>query len=44
MADITGSDAPFDPAFLDISAVNQALVKLFRTGNTRTIEMGAAAS
>lgn len=25
VADITGSDAPFDPAFLDISAVNRAL-------------------
>lgn len=25
VAEITGSDAPFDPAFLDISAVNQAV-------------------
>ncbi|MDQ0618524.1 hypothetical protein QFZ33_002548 [Arthrobacter globiformis] len=30
VADITGSDAPFDPAFLDISAVNRALAKQFR--------------
>lgn len=29
VADITGSDAPFDPAFLDIPAVNQAVAKLF---------------
>jgi len=30
-AEITGSEAPFDPAFLDIPAVNRALVKLFRS-------------
>jgi hypothetical protein len=29
VADITGSDEPFDPAFLDISAVNRALAKQF---------------
>jgi hypothetical protein len=27
VADITGSDAPFDPAFLDIRAVNRALAE-----------------
>jgi Plasmid pRiA4b ORF-3-like protein len=27
VADITGSDAPFDPAFLDITAINQALAE-----------------
>lgn len=26
---ITGSDAPFDPAFLDIPAVNRALAEQF---------------
>lgn len=29
VADMTGSDAPFDPASLDIHAVNRALDKLF---------------
>jgi hypothetical protein len=29
VAEITGSDAPFDPAFPDIPAVNRALDKLF---------------
>lgn len=29
VADATGSDAPFDPAFLDIPAVNRALTKQF---------------
>lgn len=29
LAEITGSDEPFDPAFLDISAVNQALADQF---------------
>jgi hypothetical protein len=29
VADVTGSDAPFDPAFLDIPAVNRALAKQF---------------
>lgn len=29
VADMTGSDAPFDPAFLDISAVNRALAEQF---------------
>lgn len=29
VADITGSHAPFDPAFLDIDAVNRALAKQF---------------
>jgi hypothetical protein len=29
VADITGSDEPFDPAFLDIPAVNRALAKEF---------------
>lgn len=29
VADITGSDAPFDPAFLDIPAVNRALTEQF---------------
>ncbi|MDQ0867869.1 hypothetical protein QFZ70_000342 [Arthrobacter sp. V1I9] len=28
VADITGSDAPFDPAFLDIPAVNRMLAEL----------------
>lgn len=27
VADITGSDGPFDPAFLDIPAVNRALTE-----------------
>lgn len=30
VADMIGSDAPFDPAFLDIEAVNQTLAKHFR--------------
>lgn len=30
VADITGSDAPFDPAFLDIPAVNRTLAEQFR--------------
>lgn len=30
VADITGSDAPFDPAFLDIPAVNRVLAEQFR--------------
>lgn len=29
VADITGSDAPFDPAFLDIADVNQSLAEQF---------------
>jgi hypothetical protein len=29
VAEITGSDAPFDPAFLDIAAVNRALAEQF---------------
>ena len=29
VADITGSSAPFDPAFLDIPAVNRALAEQF---------------
>jgi hypothetical protein len=29
VSEITGSDAPFDPAFLDISAVNRALAEQF---------------
>ncbi|WP_258804212.1 plasmid pRiA4b ORF-3 family protein [Pseudarthrobacter sp. NS4] len=29
VADITGSDAPFDPAFLDIPAVNRVLAEHF---------------
>jgi hypothetical protein len=29
VSDITGSDAPFDPAFLDITAINQALAEEF---------------
>lgn len=29
VAEVTGSDAPFDPALLDIPAVNRALDKLF---------------
>jgi hypothetical protein len=29
VAEITGSDAPFDPAFLDIPAVNRALAEQF---------------
>ena len=29
VADITGSDEPFDPAFLDIPAINRALSDLF---------------
>ena len=29
VADMTRSDAPFDPAFLDSAAVNQALAKQF---------------
>lgn len=28
-ADITGTDAPFDPAFLDFPAVNRALAEQF---------------
>jgi hypothetical protein len=28
VADITGFDAPFDPAFLDIPAVNRMLAEL----------------
>ncbi|MDQ0693183.1 hypothetical protein QF047_004143 [Arthrobacter sp. W4I7] len=35
VADITGSDAPFDPAFLDIPAVNRALAKQFRSPGIR---------
>lgn len=30
VADMTGSDAHFDPAFFDIAAANQALAKLFK--------------
>ncbi|MFJ5977594.1 plasmid pRiA4b ORF-3 family protein [Pseudarthrobacter oxydans] len=30
VADMTGSDAPFDPAFLDVPAVNRTLVEQFR--------------
>jgi hypothetical protein len=29
VADMTGSDTPFDPAFLDIPAVNRALASQF---------------
>jgi hypothetical protein len=29
VAEVTGSDQPFDPAFLDISAANQALADQF---------------
>jgi hypothetical protein len=29
IADITGSDVPFDPPFLDIPAVNRALAEQF---------------
>jgi hypothetical protein len=29
VADVTGSDATFDPAFLDIPAVNRALAEQF---------------
>ncbi|MGX1163620.1 hypothetical protein RKD54_004610 [Pseudarthrobacter sp. SLBN-100] len=29
VADMTGSDEPFDPAFLDIADVNRTLAKLF---------------
>jgi hypothetical protein len=29
VAGITGSDAPFDPAFLDIPAVNRGLAQQF---------------
>jgi hypothetical protein len=29
VAEITGSDGPFDPAFLDIAAVNRALAEQF---------------
>ncbi|MDQ0674688.1 hypothetical protein QFZ36_002249 [Pseudarthrobacter siccitolerans] len=29
MADMTGSDEPFDPAFLDIDDLNRSLAKLF---------------
>jgi hypothetical protein len=29
VADITGSDAPFDPAFPDLPAVNRALAGQF---------------
>jgi hypothetical protein len=29
VADMTGSDEPFDPAFLDIAAVNRALADQF---------------
>lgn len=29
VAEVTGSDAPLDPALLNISTVNQALDKLF---------------
>lgn len=29
VVDITGSHTPFDPAFLDISAVNRALAEQF---------------
>lgn len=28
-SDMSGSDAPFDPVFLDIPAVNQALAEQF---------------
>jgi len=29
VADLTGSDAPFDPAFLDMPAVNRTLAEQF---------------
>jgi hypothetical protein len=29
VAEISGSDAPFDPAFLDIPAMNRALAEQF---------------